>query len=126
MLARYRIHRGKRPESDPLPEGVRQDTRKHTKHCLRPTEQLVETYLDDATDAGWKAFEKAYREILRERYAEDPGPFEKLAAIAEAEDVYIGCSCPTNRNPDVNHCHTVVALRFMKERYPKLKVAFPK
>jgi hypothetical protein len=41
MLARYTIYRGKRPSVEPFPNGIRKDTRKHTKHCLRPSERMV-------------------------------------------------------------------------------------
>jgi hypothetical protein len=47
------------------------------------------------------------------------------ADLANNNDVYLGCSCPTKRNPDVNRCHTVLALRFMKRKYPGLKVEIP-
>jgi len=62
---------------------------------------------------------------LEERWEADPTPFNDLAGLAIGEDVYIGCSCPTTKNPEVNHCHTVLALKFMKERYPALEVEFP-
>ena len=51
MLARYKMYRGNRPPEDPLPAGIRQDTRKHTRHCLRPTEQLVAKFLAAPTSA---------------------------------------------------------------------------
>ena len=45
MLGRYQIVRGKRSPDDPLPEGSRQDTRKHTRHVLRPNSEQVVAYL---------------------------------------------------------------------------------
>lgn len=125
MLARYKIHRGKLPEGVRLPDGIRQDSRKHTRHCLRPSEEIVTAYLAAPSPQTWERFQAAYREILEERYVSDPGPFDSLAELADTQDVYIGCSCPTKANPDVNHCHTVVALEFMQERYPDLRVEFP-
>lgn len=125
MLARYKMYRGSRPPEDPLPAGIRQDTRKHTRHCLRPTEQLVAEFLSAPTAAGWKSFRQSYDEILTARYSEDRAPFDDLYRQAIAGDVFIGCSCPTAKNPNVEHCHTVLALRFMKKRYPDLDVRFP-
>jgi uncharacterized protein YeaO (DUF488 family) len=125
MLARYKIHRGKLPPGVKLPEGVRQDTRKHTRHCLRPPAETVAAFLDNPTDAAWKKFEREYQAEIKERYKSDPAPFDDLAALASEQDVYLGCSCPTANNPDVNHCHTVLALRFMQRKYPQLVVQFP-
>ena len=125
MLARYKMYRGSRPPEDPLPAGIRQDTRKHTRHCLRPTEQLVAEFLAAPTSAQWKSFQQRYNEILKERHSEDRAPFDILYQQAKECDVFIGCSCPTAKNPNVEHCHTVLALRFMKKRYPKLDVRFP-
>lgn len=123
MLARYTMKRGK-PASE-LPPGVRQDTRKHTRHCLRPTAELVESYLASPTPEAWVSFERDYLELVERRFQEDRAPFDELARSAGEKDVYLGCSCPTKKNPDVHHCHTVLALRFMKHRYPKLEVLFP-
>lgn len=125
MLARYTMHRGKRPADDPLPEGVRIDTRRHTRHCLRPARELVDAYLEQPSETTWKRFAAAYLALLAERFAADRSPFDALAEQARAQDVYIGCSCPTRDNPDVNHCHTVLALRFMARRFTKLKVVMP-
>jgi len=125
MLARYTIYRGKRPEKDPLPEGLRQDTRKHTRHLLRPPTELVVEYLADPRPERWPDFARAYVAGLEERFKSDREQFDKLARLAEEEDVYLGCSCPTQRNPDVRHCHTYLALQFMKARYPGLEVQLP-
>jgi uncharacterized protein YeaO (DUF488 family) len=126
MIARYKIYRGKRPASEPLPDGVRKDTRKHTKHCLRPTEEGVRQYLTNPTSKAWKEFAAKYLQSLDQRFEEDPTPFDELAGLAQDQDVRIGCSCPTAKNPDVNQCHTVLALQFMKEHYPALEVEFPR
>lgn len=125
MLARYKIHRGKLPPNVRLPDGIRQDTRKHTKHCLRPTEEIVEAYLANPTDDRWQQFEQEYLALVGARFQEDHEPFETLAGLAAAKDVYLGCSCPTAKNPDVQRCHTVLALQFMQRNYPQLDVRFP-
>ena len=125
MLARYKIYRGKLPAGVTLPDGIRQDARKHTRHCLRPSAEIVAAYLAAPSDKAWDKMTTAYRKLLEERYAADPTPFEELAELAGEQDVYIGCSCPTKNNPDVNHCHTVLALKFMQQRYPELEVEFP-
>lgn len=125
MLARYRIHRGKRPPDDPLPEGVRQDTRRHTKHPLRPSRDMVEEYLAEPTESAWRRFEQEYLALLEERFASDRGPFDHLADLARKQDVFLGCSCPTKKNPRVDHCHTYPALQFMMRKYPDLDVRLP-
>jgi hypothetical protein len=125
VLARYQIVRGKRAPFNPLPDGRRIDTRKHTQHCLRPETEQVEGLFGDLSAAGFARFEKAYRATLEARFARDRASFDALAERAQREDVYLGCSCPTQKNPDVNRCHTVLALRFMREHYPRLKVVFP-
>ncbi len=124
MLARYTIVRGA-PKSS-LPDGIRQDTRKHTSHVLRPTPELVKKVLEaPAGDAAWTAYPKQYRAILEQRFAEDRAPFDHLAQMARFHDVYLGCNCPTKKQPDVRRCHTALALAFMKERYPDLDVRMP-
>jgi hypothetical protein len=125
MLARYKIYRGKRPADVSLPAGVRQDTRKHTRHCLRPPAQIVAEYLAEPTSSSWEKFAAEYLRNLDDRYKADATPFDNLAELSTAEDVYLGCSCPTVKNPDVGHCHTVLALGFMKQHYPALDVEFP-
>ena len=125
MLARYKIYRGKRPPDDVIPEGIRQDRRKHTRHCLRPTAELVYRYLGKLDDDSWNEFASAYVQLLEERFAKDRSPFDHLAQLATLQDVFVGCSCPTAKNPNVNQCHTVLALQFMQERYPDLSVRFP-
>ncbi len=125
MLARYKIYRGKRPVGEILPDGIRQDTRKHTKHCLRPSAEIVEEYLLRPSSSAWQKFAAEYMRILAERFAANSQPFDDLADLAVANDVYLGCSCPTAKNPNINHCHTVLALHFMQARYPEMTVVFP-
>jgi len=110
-----------------LPRGIRQDTRKHTRHVLRPTVQMVERLLANASsEAQWQAYAKQYRALLAERLASDRKRFDALADLARKYDVLLGCNCPTARNPDVHHCHTVLALEFMKAHYPDLDVRMPR
>lgn len=125
MLARYKIYRGKRLPSDPLPSGIRQDTRWRTRHPLRPTEDIVTRYLESPTEEAWRAFRIAYLELLDERFGGDRERFDRLADLARVNDLFIGCSCPTEKNRCVDHCHTWLALEFMKRKYPELRVEFP-
>lgn len=125
MLARYRIVRGGRSPGDPLPDGIRQDTRKHTRHVLRPTAALVLGLLEDSSAASFARFERAYRALLEQRFASERARFDELAALARKGNVYLGCNCPTQRQPDVRRCHTVLALKFLRERYPDLDVRLP-
>ncbi|MGI9429105.1 MAG: DUF488 family protein, N3 subclade [Bythopirellula sp.] len=125
MLARYKIYRGKPPAGVRLPDGIRQDTRKHTRHCLRPAADDVAEYLADLSPRGWKKFSTSYLKTVQQRWQKDATPFETLAALATDDDVYLGCSCPTEKNPDVLHCHTVLALQFMEKRFPQLKIEYP-
>ena len=90
MLARYRIHRGKRPPDDPLPGGVRQDTRKHTRHVLRPEPNEVARYLADPSDAAWERFARAYRALLARRRGEFAQDFDDLAGLARQGDLWLG------------------------------------
>ena len=53
MLSRYTIYRRRPANAGPLPNGIRRDTRYRTSHILRPTEDIVEAYLADPTDAAW-------------------------------------------------------------------------
>lgn len=124
MLSRYSIVRG--VPASKLPQGVRQDTRKHTHHVLRPTPELVEDVLGHADDdKAWRTFAKEYRALLAERFSAERAAFDALAERARGEDVYLGCNCPTAKNPDVRRCHTVLALEFMKKHYPDLDVRMP-
>jgi len=125
MLGRYRMVRGARPPDDPLPEGSRQDTRKHTRHVLRPDAERVRAFLERPGEAAWTEFAAAYRTLLSDRFAADPRPFAAIAALASSGDVWLGCSCPTAKNPDVRRCHTVLALEFFAAHYPDLTVVLP-
>jgi hypothetical protein len=125
MLARYQIVRGKRPPGLPLPDGVRLDVRKHTGRVLSPEPDTVAAFLADPSSDGFRRFSSRYEELLMRRFRERRAEFDELAASASKADVYIGCSCPTKANPDVRHCHTYLALGFMKKHYPKLKVSLP-
>ena len=66
-----------------------------------------------------------YRALIAERFAADPRPFDALADLSRAGDVWLGCSCPTAKNPDVRHCHTTLALELMRAGYPDLDVRMP-
>jgi hypothetical protein len=114
---------------DDMPPRVRNarrmDTRKHTKHCLRPDSGQVARYLEAPSDEAWDDFAEAYRALIAQRVREDPTPFDDIARLATDEDVAIGCSCPTATNPDVSKCHTWLALEFMQGRYDGLEIEFP-
>ncbi len=126
MLARYTIYRGKRPPSDPQPGGIRQDSRWRTSHPLRPTEEMVKSYLADPNESAWHKFRDAYVDLLERRFQEDRVPFDRLAKLATDDDLFIGCSCPTKANPRVDRCHTYLALGFMRSKYQKLRVKLPR
>ena len=115
------MRRGKEPDV----QGLRMDTRKHTRHCLRPSNEIVTRLLSPDDDFSWSEFRVGYLRIVRERFKLDRAPFQLLAEKAAQEDVYLGCSCPTKRNPNVYHCHTILALEFMQENFPHLDVLFP-
>ena len=117
--------RGKRPSDDPLPAGERVDTRKHTRHFLRPETRHVEALIADPSDENFRRFEREYIATIARRFEQDRGPFDALANRAQEADVFLGCSCPTSWNPDVRHCHTTLALRFMQQKYPRLPVQIP-
>ncbi len=124
MLARYTIVRGAPASS--LPDGVRQDTRKHTSHVLRPSAEIVESVLGrGASEEAWRSYPARYRALLDERFAQDRAPFDLIAKMARFHDVWLGSNCPTKKQPDVTRCHTVLALAWMKERYPELDVRMP-
>jgi hypothetical protein len=122
MLARYRIVRGARPANEPLPEGIRQDTRKHTAHVVRPTATLVEQLLADPSVDNFAAFRASYLTLLEHRFEHERDRFEELARLARDRDVYFGCNCPSARQPDVRRCHTALALEFFARHYPDLTV----
>lgn len=122
MLARYRIIRGLRPKDEPLPAGIRHDTRKHTRHVLRPEPELVEALLSDPSPTSFEAFRRGYLELLERRFALERHRFDALAELASESDLFIGCNCPSLRQPDVTRCHTSLALGFFREHYPGLDV----
>jgi hypothetical protein len=124
VLARYRIVRGRR-DGEPLPAGRRLDIRKHQSHILSPEPAMVSDYLAAPGDEAFARFAQAYGDLLSRRFATRRDRFDALAAEARAGDVYLGCNCPTRANPRVERCHTVLALAFMRERYPDLDVRFP-
>jgi hypothetical protein len=125
VLGRFQIIRGKRPPGNPLPAGRRFDVRKHTDHVLRPDAKSVQGLLEHVTASTFRRFAVEYRALLAARFKKDRAPFDELAALARETDVYIGCNCPTKKNPDVRRCHTVLALEFMKKKYPDLDVVLP-
>ncbi|MBI4603154.1 MAG: hypothetical protein HY721_14440 [Planctomycetes bacterium] len=124
MLRRYQIPPmyGRFPPDHPALNGIRQKTTFKTQHCLRPTKDLVDEYLAHVTEAAWRKYERLYFRILEARFLESREPFDKLAAVAGVKDLFLGCYCPTETNPDPDHCHTFLAVRFMKEKYPELEV----
>jgi len=125
MLSRYTIYRRRPANAGPLPKGIRQDTRYRTKHVLRPGEDIVEAYLADPTDKAWQRFKRAYLALLEQRFGENCQPFDELAGLAADNDVFLGCNCPTQKNPVPGRCHTYLALEFMKKKYPELNVVIP-
>jgi len=125
VLARYQMMRGRRPPDNPLPEGIRVDIRKHTRHVLAPDSKAVEHYLAAPNEEAWQRFKADYLALIEQRFGEAPAFFFKLAAQARAADVYLGCSCPTAKNPDVRRCHTTLALAFMREHFADLEVRMP-
>jgi len=125
MLSRYTIYRRRPANAGPLPDGIRKDTRFRTKHILRPTENIVEAYLAAPTDAAWRKFEREYLAVLEKRFREDRTAFDELAKLAKDNSVFLGCNCPTQKNPVPGRCHTYLALGFMKKKYRKLKVVIP-
>jgi len=125
MIGRYRIVRGARSRDEPLPDGQRQDTRKHTRHILRPSAELVARFLAQPSEAAFAAFRAGYLRLLEERFREDSSPFDALRDVALSTDLFLGCNCPTAKQPDVRRCHTYLALGFLAQRYPELQVRWP-
>ena len=122
MLSRYQIVRG-RPASE-LPKGTRIDVRKHIKHVLSPEPEAVTAFLESGTDAAFATFARRYRSLLKQRFGAQRERFDALAQAAREGDVYLGCNCPTAKNPDVQRCHTTLALQFMQENYPDLEIRY--
>lgn len=121
MLSRYQMRRG--AKASELPDGIRQDTRKHTRHILRPHKEDVAAFLGG--ELPWESFAERYRALVASRMADDRAPFDALAELATMRDVYLGCSCPTRAQPHVHRCHTWIALTVMQSVYPDLEVRFP-
>ncbi|MGE3172037.1 MAG: hypothetical protein AB7O97_05375 [Planctomycetota bacterium] len=131
MIGRYRIERGRALTALPprVRRGHRQDTRKHTRHCLRPTAAMVDAMLASPPAqraAAFAAFEREYLALLAARLRADRAPFDALRDLGLRGDVFLGCNCPTAKNPDVAHCHTVLALRFLQREYPELDIELPR
>lgn len=120
MLTRYTMKRGV-PAAE-LPQGIRQDSRKHTRHPLRPEAELVTRYLENPSDDAWAEFKRSYFAELDHRFAQDRAPYDRLAELAAENDVHLGCNCPTAKNPIPGRCHTFLALEFMSREYPELRV----
>ena len=126
MLSRYTICRGKRPAgAGPLPDGIRQDTRHRTRHVLRPTKEIFEAYSANPTTEAWRKYEQDYLALLEERFRLERPRFDELAELATDNDVSLGCSCPTKKNPVPGRCHTYLALEFMQKKYQWLNVVIP-
>lgn len=85
----------------------------------------MEGYFAGDADEAWSQFASAYLGLLESRFDADRRPFDELAERAMEGDVFLGCSCPTKKNPNVEHCHTSLALKFMRRKYPRLKVQMP-
>lgn len=85
----------------------------------------MEAYLAAPSEAAWRRFAKDYRKLLAQRFAEDRRPFDQIAEQARETDVWLGCNCPTKKNPNVEHCHTWLALEFFRKHYPELEVRMP-
>jgi hypothetical protein len=73
----------------------------------------------------FERFKRGYLELLEQRFVKERERFDELAALATHTDVYLGCNCPTGRQRDLQRCHTVLALDFMRVHYPGLLVHFP-
>lgn len=125
MLSRYTIYRRRPANAGPLPGGIRQDTRYRTSHPLRPTAEIVEAYLANPTHAAWLRFKREYRALIADRFRADRAPFDEIAALATQNDVFLGCNCPTQKNPTAGRCHTYLALEFMRKKYRSLSVVIP-
>ena len=123
MLTRYQMTRG--VPAAQLPKGIRQDTRKHTQHVVRPTAEMVTGFLEAPSDSAWRHLAARYRALLEQRFVSDRAAFDAIATLAKETDVLLGCNCPTKKNPDVRHCHTWLALEFFHAHYPGLEVRMP-
>src|SRR6185369_3197047 len=77
MLGRYKHQR-----YVPKPKGHWILTQWKNRTCVSPTEDLVNEYLNNPTDAAWAKYEETYRRVLEERFAADRKPFDELARLA--------------------------------------------
>ena len=125
MLSRYTMYRRRPANAGPLPNGIRQDTRYRTTHILRPSEDIVQAHLAGPSDAAWRTFQREYLALLEKRFREDRTPFDELADLAVGNDVFLGCNCPTQKNPIPGRCHTHLALEFMRKKYRSLPIVIP-
>jgi len=98
------------PPHVPLPNGIIHRATKNTNHCLAPTDEIVQKYLMNPTQENWSIYETKYFDLLELRFKNRRKEFDELAKLATENDVYIGCFCPTKKNPDVYRCHTVLAI----------------
>jgi len=120
VLARYQIVRGKRPEGNPLPEGVRVDIRKHTKHFLRPTRQR-RGVPERPGRRAFRQFSARYDPTCRPVSPKN-GARSTPCGTGRKRRRLPRMHCPTRTNPEVTRCHTVLALGFMKRKYPRLPI----
>ena len=51
--------------------------------------ELVAQYLANPTTEAWKKFESSYLRSLERRCEADPAPFDDLADLATAQNVYL-------------------------------------
>ena len=86
----------------------------------------MKDFLAAPGEQAWSHFRTAYLDLLERRFIEDRAPFDNLAGLAKTTDIYLGCSCPTELNPRVDHCHTFLALQFMRRKYSSLSVRLPR
>ena len=96
MLARATFKRGMRKTD--LPAGECQRTGFRTQHPLRPEGKMVEEYLSDPSPKAWKKLERDYLALIETRFKRDRTPYDELAELARTTDVYLLCSCPTQKN----------------------------
>jgi hypothetical protein len=86
---------------------------------------MVEALLTNPSEQGFRQFRSAYLELLARRFRSERTRFDELARLARADHVYLGCNCPTAKQPDVRRCHTSLALGFLRQHYPDLEVRLP-
>jgi hypothetical protein len=74
---------------------------------------MVEDFLANPNDEAWLRFRDGCHALLKTRQLEEPERFVELASLSSDNDVLIGCSCPTAKQPHIERCHTWLALEFM-------------